>query len=179
MIPYWEQSERYSTQGIIKCHPDRSAAEWRDPLLASRPTGTLWGGCLSLLAESLGTPFASHPQGGILFLEDVTTRPYQWDRMLLHLRYAGLLEGVQAIVFGDIRQCVPETDDALLKAALLHALRDFAGPICIGLRSGHVDAPNITLPLGIRAALDLADPKKPALHLIESAVTDNLDQNTP
>ena len=146
---------------------------------SSRPEGILWGGCLTLLAESLGTPFAPRPQGGILFLEDVTTKPYQWDRMLLHLRYAGLLEGVEAIVFGDMRQCVPPADDALLESALLHALRDFPGPVSIGLRSGHVDAPNITLPLGIRAALDLVDPETPFLHLLESAVTNNLDQNTP
>ena len=145
----------------------------------SNPTGPLWGGCLSILAESLGTPFAPLPQSGILFLEDVTTKPYQWDRMLLHLRYAGLLEGVQAIVFGDMRQCVPESDDALLEAALLHALRDFPGPILIGLRSGHVDAPNITLPLGIEAALDMTDTKNPVLQLLESAITTHLDQNTP
>ena len=152
------------------------------PALTSSSTsfkGTLWGGCLAILAESLGTPFAPLPQGGILFLEDVTTRPYQWDRMLLHLRYAGLLEGVEAIVFGDMRQCVGPEDDALLEAALLHALRDFPGPIASGLRSGHVDAPNITLPLGIRAALDLADPENPSLHLLESAVRTDLHQTTP
>ena len=99
--------------------------------------------------------------------------------MLLHLRYAGLLEGVEAIVFGDMRQCVPESDDALLEAALLHALRDFAGPVLIGLRSGHVDPPHLTHPHGLRAALDTIDPRNPFLHLLESAVTTDLDQNTP
>ena len=157
---------------LKSCHPERSEGTASS---APRPQGTLWGGCLAILAESLGTPYAPRPQGGILFLEDVTTKPYQWDRMLLHLRYAGLLEGVEAIVFGDMRQCVPETDDALLEAALLHALRDFAGPLCIGLRSGHVDTPNITLPLGIQAALD---PDTPTLHLLESAVVTGLDQTT-
>ena len=145
----------------------------------AKPTGTLWGGCLAILAESLGTPFAPRPEGGILFLEDVTTKPYQWDRMLLHLRYAGLRAGVEAVVFGDMRQCVPESDDALLEAALLHALRDFAGPVLIGLRSGHVDTPNITLPLGVGAALDIADPENPVLHVLDSAVSTDLDQTTP
>ena len=161
---------------LKSCHPERSEGPASS---APRPIGTLWGGCLSILAESLGTPFAPLPQGGILFLEDVSTKPYQWDRMLLHLRYAGVLEGVEAIVFGDMRQCVPPADDALLEAALLHALRDFAGPVLIGLRSGHVDTPNVTLPLGVRAALDLADPENPVLHLLESAVTNNLNQTTP
>ena len=161
------------------CHPAPERAEGEGPASPLQPTGIFWGGCLALLTESLGTPYAPRPQGGILFLEDVTTKPYQWDRMLLHLRYAGLLDGVEAIVFGDMRQCVPETDDALLDAALLHALRDFPGPICIGLRSGHVDTPKITLPLGIRTALDTNDPQNPTLHLLESAVTNNLDRTTP
>lgn len=140
----------------------------------SRVTGPLWGGCLAILTESLGTPYAPEPKGGILFLEDVTTKPYQWDRMLLHLRYAGLLEGVEAIVFGDMRQCVAPEDDALLEAAVLHALEGFAGPICIGLRSGHVDAPTITLPLGVQAVLDTSLPEEPILHFPESAVSDRI-----
>ncbi len=196
-LPYFATNSSISRSIEVEkhCHPDRSrgprqahllagvesAAQWRDPLLPedlpqNRPQGTLWGGCLSILAESLGTPFAPRPQGGILFLEDVTTKPYQWDRMLLHLRYAGLLAGVEAIVFGDMRQCVPPSDALLLEAALLHALADFPGPICIGLRSGHVDTPNLTLPFGIQATLDTSDPEHPILSLLESAV---LRQNTP
>ncbi len=95
--------------------------------------GTLLGGCLSILVEGLGTPYALPPatteEPRILFLEDIGTKPYQWDRMLLHLRYAGMLRNVTGIVFGDMRQCVPPADDALLEAAILHALRDFDGPI--------------------------------------------------
>ena len=49
--------------------------------------------------------------GSILFLEDIGTKPYQWDRMLLHLRYSGLLAKVTGIVFGDMRQCVPPEEE--------------------------------------------------------------------
>ncbi len=66
----------------------------------------------------------------------------------LHLRYAGRLEGVNGIVFGDMRQCVTAEEQEYLEGAILHALRDFDGPVAIGLRSGHVDKRNITLPLG-------------------------------
>jgi muramoyltetrapeptide carboxypeptidase len=31
----------------------------------------------------------------VLFLEDIGTKPYQWDRMLQHLRFAGLMEHVR------------------------------------------------------------------------------------
>ncbi len=118
--------------------------------------GTFDGGCLSIFVEALGTPYAAEPSEGILFLEDIGTKPYQWDRQLLHLRYAGQLDGVQGIVLGDMTQCVPAEEQELLERAILHALRDFPGPVAIGLRSGHVGAGNVTLPLGVRARLDLS-----------------------
>jgi muramoyltetrapeptide carboxypeptidase len=136
--------------------------------------GTLLGGCISILAQSLGTPYAARMEGSILFLEDVGTKPYQWDRMLLHLRYAGRLDGVRGIVFGDMSQCVAAEEMDLLERAILQSLRDFTGPIAIGLRCGHVSAPNITLPLNVRVRLDLADPnlnKNPQLRFLEAAVT--------
>jgi muramoyltetrapeptide carboxypeptidase len=136
--------------------------------------GELGGGCLSIFAEALGTPYAALPATAdaprVLFLEDIGTKPYQWDRMLLHLCYAGMLEHVSGIVFGDMRQCVAEEQAQLLEQAILHALRDFAGPIAIGLRSGHVDAPGITLPLGVQVRLDLSERETPRLEFLEAAV---------
>jgi muramoyltetrapeptide carboxypeptidase len=107
----------------------------------------------------------------VLFVEDIGTKPYQWDRMLVHLRYAGILTNAAGIVFGDMRQCVAPAEDALLEGAILHALRDFAGPIAIGLRSGHVDLPNITVPLGVRVRLDLSERETPRIEFLEAAVS--------
>jgi muramoyltetrapeptide carboxypeptidase len=136
--------------------------------------GTLAGGCLSILAESLGTPYAMLPASAeeprILYLEDIGTKPYQWDRMLLHLRYAGLMEHVSGIVFGDMRQCVAKEEEAMLEAAILYSLRDFAGPVAIGLRSGHVEPPNLTVPLGVRVRLELGAAENPRMDFLESAV---------
>ena len=134
--------------------------------------GLLNGGCISIFAEALGTPYAPRIDAeSILFLEDIGTKPYQWDRMLLHLRYSGLLEKVTGIVFGDMRQCVAVEESDYLERAILHALRDFEGPIAIGLRSGHVGVSNVTLPLGISATLDLTEAGNPRMHLLEAAVT--------
>ena len=134
--------------------------------------GSLGGGCLSIFAEALGTPYAAEvAAGSILFLEDIGTKPYQWDRMLLHLRYAGVLGEVRGIVFGDMRQCVSAGEEEYLEQAILHALRDFEGPIAIGLRCGHVNGANVTLPLGIRVRLDLTEARNPAMHFLEAAVT--------
>jgi muramoyltetrapeptide carboxypeptidase len=157
-------------------HGDR---EWSlgiaDGLRVLRPgvaEGLLTGGCIAIFAEALGTPYAPRIEvGSILFLEDIGVKPFQWDRMLLHLRYSGLLERVRGIVFGDMRQCVSGEEEEYLDRAILHALRDFDGPVAIGLRSGHVGSSNITLPLGIRARLDLTEAGNPRMHLLEASVT--------
>jgi muramoyltetrapeptide carboxypeptidase len=133
--------------------------------------GFLDGGCISIFVEALGTPYAPQiERDSILFFEDIGTKPYQWDRMLLHLRYSGLLKQVTGIVFGDMRQCIQPEESDYLDQAILHALRDFEGPIAIGLRSGHVGASNVTLPLGIAATLELSEAGNPRMHLLEAAV---------
>ena len=133
--------------------------------------GALVGGCLALLVESLGTPYAMQPPEGdlILFVEEVNTRAYQWDRMMLHLRYAGVLDRVRGIVLGDMAQCADDAaENDLLEKALLHNLKSFEGPIAIGLQSGHVNAPNVTLPLGVRVRLECTPAA--SLSFLESAV---------
>lgn len=116
---------------------------------AGHAQGRLLGGCLSLLTESLGTRWAFRiDEPCILFLEDIGVKPYQWDRMLQHLRYAGLLRNVHGIVFGDMSANVAPDEMGLLEAACLHALAGFDGPIAMGLRSGHVERENCSLPLG-------------------------------
>ena len=146
-----------------------------DGLRVLRPgiaDGQLTGGCLSIFTEALGTPYAPRiDRTSILFLEDIGTKPYQWDRMLLHLRYSGLLQRVSGIVFGDMRQCISSDEADFLDRVILHALRDFDGPIAVGLRSGHVGVSNITLPLGIAAKLDLTEAGNPRMHLLEASVT--------
>jgi muramoyltetrapeptide carboxypeptidase len=49
-------------------------------------------------------------------------------------------------------------------------LRDFEGPIGIGLRSGHVDRGNVTLPFGVKVRLELEDGSDPRMKFLEAAV---------
>ena len=138
-------------------------------LRAGTAEGVVLGGCISILVESLGTKYAGKTQDSILFLEDIGTKPYQWDRLLLHLEYAGRMETVRGIVFGDMQQCVTVDEMELLEGALMHRLRDFAGPVAIGLRCGHVASGNVTLPLGVRARLMCGDGAR--LEFLEAAVS--------
>jgi muramoyltetrapeptide carboxypeptidase len=132
--------------------------------------GVFTGGCLSIYVEAIGTPYAPKPEGGVLFLEDVGTKSWQWDRQLLHLQYAGLMEGVTGIVFGDMTSCGDAEEAARIEAAILHSLRDFDGPVAIGLRSGHVEGGNVTLPFGVRVRLDLQDAANPRMDFLEGSV---------
>lgn len=144
------------------------AAEGLRVLKPGVAEGVLDGGCLSIFMEALGTEYAPVASDGILFLEDVGTKPYQWDRQLLHLQYAEQLERVKGIVLGDMTQSVAAEEQELLERAILHSLREFEGPVAIGLRSGHVVTGNVTLPLGVRVQLDLGD--KGRMDFLESAV---------
>lgn len=62
--------------------------------------GKLTGGNLTIIQTSIGTNWQLNATEKILFLEDINLVPYQLDRSLLHLKQAGLLKGVKAIVFG-------------------------------------------------------------------------------
>ena len=131
--------------------------------------GTLYGGCLSILLAMLGTAYEPQTEGKLLFLEDVSTKPFQIDRMLWQLKQAEKLDGVKGIIFGEMLDCAsPGAPPELLEEVILNALDDFSGPIAIGLRSGHVSRANVTLTFGVQA--ELIATVDPELRIIEPAV---------
>ncbi len=131
-------------------------------------SGRLLGGCLSLLAAMMGTPDELDTRDAILFLEDTGTRPFQLDRMLQQLKLAGKFESVRAIVFGEMSNCVQHVEQGY---TLQDVLRDLTAelriPVLFGLRSGHSEIGNLTLPLGVQATLDA---ERGVLRIDESAV---------
>jgi muramoyltetrapeptide carboxypeptidase len=116
--------------------------------------GVLYGGCLSMLVESLGTPYEIQTGGTILFMEDIAAKPYQIDRMLMQLKLAGKLSGVRGLVFGEMIDCMQHPDQGYtLEEIIMRIVGDLGVPVAYGLRSGHVSRRNITLPIGVRASL--------------------------
>jgi muramoyltetrapeptide carboxypeptidase len=133
--------------------------------------GILYGGCLSILVALLGTPYEIETEGKILFLEDVAAKPFQIDRMLMQLKLAGKLAGVRGIVFGEMNDCVQTANQGYtLEEVVLRVVGDLGIPVAYGVRSGHVIAGNITLPIGVRAALSVRG-SKVSLKILEAAVT--------
>jgi muramoyltetrapeptide carboxypeptidase len=132
--------------------------------------GTLYGGCLSILVASLGTPYEIQTGGTILFLEDVGAKPYQIDRMLMQLKLAGKFDGVRGIVFGEMQDCAqPGGQNYTLEDVIVRAAGDLRIPITFGLPSGHVRIRNITLPFGVKARLQ-ANAGSATLTMLEPAV---------
>ena len=114
-----------SFQAALAGEPYASGpAEGLRPLKPGTARGVLYGGCLSILASLVGTPFEPRTEGKLLFLEDVNAKPYQIDRMLWQLRQAGKLEGVRGIVFGEMLDCAsPGASAELLDDVILRFLR--------------------------------------------------------
>jgi muramoyltetrapeptide carboxypeptidase len=130
------------------------AAEEVEPLAEGIAEGMLYGGCLSLLCASLGTPYEIRTQDTILFIEDRAERPYRIDRMLMQLKLAGKFDRVQGIVFGEMIDCgEPGSLDYTLQQVVMRILGDLRIPIAFGLKSGHVSRDSIALPFGVQAKL--------------------------
>jgi len=144
-------------------------AEGLRTLKPGTATGTLYGGCLSMLVSLIGTPWEPATENKLLFIEDVGAKPYQIDRMLWQMRQAGKLNGMRGLVFGEMLDCTsPGAPANLLEDSILSALDGIDIPIAIGLRSGHVSRQNVTLIFGIEAELRAGDEAQ--LVLLEPAV---------
>src|SRR5207248_3191438 len=108
-------------------------------LAAGEAEGVLYGGCLSMLAASLGTPYEVHTAGTLLFIEDVAAKPYQIDRMLMQLKLAGKFDEVAGIIFGEMVDCVQHAEQPYtLEEVVMRVVSDFRVPVVHGLRSGHM-----------------------------------------
>jgi len=137
-------------------------------LVPGEAEGISYGGCLSILVASLGTPYEIRTEGTILFLEDVAAKPFQIDRMLMQLKLAGKLKTVRGIVFGEMQDCRQSPDqDYTLEEVVMRVVGDLGIPVAFGLRSGHVSRANVTLPIGVRARLVVEREVK--LKFLESA----------
>ena len=153
----------------------QGTTNWNVPVAAmevlrpGKARGRLYGGCLSMLVASLGTPFDIQTEGSILLIEDIAERPYRIDRMLRQLRLAGKLESVRGFVFGEMLDCAPPKGETYtLQQVITRVLAPYNVPIVYGLKSGHVTSGNITLPIGVQAELE-AEGAGVSLKILESS----------
>ena len=134
-------------------------------------SGPLFGGTITQLVASLGTPFAFDPPDGcVLFLEEVSERPYRIDRMLTQLGLSGVLARARAIVFGEMPGCDEPGGAVTVVEVIARTMRDFdfAGPVMVGFPSGHTTGPMWSLPLGV--SVRVSTRPQPVLLIEEAPV---------
>ena len=128
----------------------------REPLTYTLPThplnrngqaqGTLIGGNLSVLYGLQGTPYDlnhvidAHPEGVILFIEDIGERHYHIDRMMNNLRMSGVLSRIKGLVVGQFTDCEP---DPLMGCTVYETIAQniaaYTYPVLFDFPAGHVE----------------------------------------
>lgn len=133
-------------------------------LKKGKASGRLLGGNLSLISCLTGTPFMPPMKGAILFIEDKGEPLFRIDRMLNHLRLAGIIDDLSGLIAGSFSNCGDIKDINKLLKDITSGL-DI--PVISGLQVGHGPV-NKTIPIGIKAEMDT---KEMRLSFLETYAT--------
>jgi muramoyltetrapeptide carboxypeptidase len=131
--------------------------------------GILLGGAMTLLEATLSTPWEIDTDGAILMLEDRAMKPYQIDRILMHLKHAGKLSKIRALLLGDFPDCEPPVPGSpSVRDVCARILSPLGIPIVYGAPIGHTERALLTIPLGVRGRLNAEG--SGTLEILEPAV---------
>jgi muramoyltetrapeptide carboxypeptidase len=120
-----------------------------------KATGTLVGGNLSLIAESIGTHYRISTAQKILFLEDIGEDLEHVRTYLLRLKSAGKFRKVKGVLFGIMVDCFEAQEN--LREVVNTVFQGYDIPILFGFPSGHKykrEGSHVTLPLGVTVTID-------------------------
>jgi muramoyltetrapeptide carboxypeptidase len=112
-------------EGLTVLHPGASCQ------------GRAFGGNLALVEAMAAAGQLRVPRDAVVFLEDVTERPYRIDRMLTSLLQGGHLQNARAIVFGGFTRCDPGPDGVSVEEVLLERTASLGVPVLAGAPFGH------------------------------------------
>ncbi|MCS7004979.1 MAG: LD-carboxypeptidase [Cytophagales bacterium] len=134
-----------------------------------KAVGRLIGGNLAVLSGIVGSEYLPSFENAILFLEEINEEVYRIDRMLTHLKLAGILSKINGFVFGHCEKCDPEEPEhsLSLQQVLEYHLKPLGIPAFYGAPFGHIPD-KCTLPIGISAEI-YAD--KGVIKILDEAVT--------
>ena len=139
-------------------------------LNSSKAEGPLWGGNMCLLINRLGTPDQLDTDGAILFIEDIDEYLYAFDRMLVHMKKAGMFENIKGLIIGELVD-MKDYDDPFGKSTdeiVMDVCGDLDIPIISNFPCGH-GIYQATLPISIPVQLD-ANSDSPSLTFLESPI---------
>ena len=112
--------------------------------------GTLLGGNVALLANSIGTGDLPSAEGAVVLLEDTGQPAWVLDRNLTQLIRAGWLAGAAGVLLGDFTM---DDSDGHVQAVLRDRLGSLGVPVWTGARIGHGPV-NQALPIGAHVRID-------------------------
>jgi muramoyltetrapeptide carboxypeptidase len=115
-----------------------------------RATGPVLGGNLTCLAHLIGTPYIPKMAGALLLIEDNGEALYRLDRMINHLKLAGILPALGGILLGEFEDCA--ANEEICDMVMDH-VRFFDFPVVHSLPFGH-GARNEVIPFGSPFLLD-------------------------
>lgn len=118
----------------------------------ARFSGRLIGGCFDTISHIIGTEYFDidsfyhtfKSDGLILYLENAEMKPTVFLRALLSLKYKGVFNRVNALLFGRSAMTSHSANDMSLFEALSDALMDLNIPVVYDTDIGHLP-PNMTL----------------------------------
>jgi muramoyltetrapeptide carboxypeptidase len=116
-------------------------------------SGQVVGGNLTMLTNSIGTSTQLNTDGKILFIEEIDERMYRIDRMIVHLKRAGMFDKLKGLIIGHFTD-ITEMDDFgySLEDLILSHTSKFNFPVCFGAPIGHV-MPNYPVIIGSEISL--------------------------
>ncbi|UTR13975.1 LD-carboxypeptidase [Salipaludibacillus sp. LMS25] len=120
-----------------------------DSLVEGNAYGKLIGGNLSLLVNSLGTPYEVDTNDAVFFIEETDEEPYVIDRLLNQLKQAGKFSQASGILLGHFNDCFAKKGrpSFSLEEVFLHHIVPEGKPVLTGLNVGHCE-PNYPMPIG-------------------------------
>ncbi|MEA2007475.1 MAG: S66 peptidase family protein [Patescibacteria group bacterium] len=147
---------------------DMKEAEPMKPVLSGFAEGVLMGGNLNSLCFLGGTEYMPDFSDSILFLEDEEESTAYTERRLNYLEQIGVLGKTRGILFARPYQFITDSQDRTLIDILSFFGEKYEIPIICDIDFGHTN-PMLTLPLGIRATMNVSA-NNARMELVESAV---------
>ena len=139
----------HGADDALPAEADRAGAVARASCPGGRRAGSSAATCRSCSRRSARIT-RSICEGAILFVEETRDPMSVVDERLVHMRAAGLLEGVAGIVFGQLSLDRSEEDE--FEDFLLDLISDLDVPVLMDFPAGH-ENPNLTIPFGTEVEL--------------------------
>lgn len=116
-------------------------------------TATITGGNLAVLSSLLATPFNMIKPGHILFIEDVAEQVYQVQRLLYHLRLAGILPRLAGLIVGQFTKHRGD-DTTAMQDMIASMVAPYDYPVAFNFPVGHIPY-NVPIVEGATATLNV------------------------